>query len=118
MANYEARLDQMFLALADATRRAVVTRLTRGPASVGELAAPFDMALPSFLKHIRVLERSGWLATEKRGRVRQCTLRPDALGVPQRWLAAQQQVWEARTDRLERFVLDQQDRARRKGNRP
>ncbi len=79
-------------------------RLGRGPASVTELANPFAMALPSFLKHLRVLERTGCIATQKRGRVRVCTLRPDALAAPQRWLVAQQAAWEARTDRLERLV--------------
>lgn len=104
MANHEARLDGVFLALSDATRRAVLARLSLGPASVGELAAPFAMALPSFLKHIRVLERSGCIRTDKRGRIRQCALRADAFAVPQRWLIAQQRVWEDRTDRLAHLV--------------
>lgn len=100
------RLDGVFLALSDATRRAVVERLGRGPASVTELAEPFDMALPSFLKHVRLLERSGCISTEKRGRVRHCELRPEAFGGPQRWLVAQAREWERRTDRLERFLAD------------
>lgn len=104
MDNRSARLDSVFLALSDATRRAVLARLCHGPATVGDLAQPFDMALPSFLKHIRVLEGSGWIATRKQGRVRTCCLRPDTLAISQRWLLAQQQVWEGRADRLEQFV--------------
>lgn len=104
MANLSDRLDGAFLALSDSTRRAVLSRLGRGPASVGELAQPFDMALPSFLKHIRVLEASGWIATRKDGRVRTCSLRTDTLTMSQRWLEGQRRVWEARTDRLEALV--------------
>lgn len=105
MANREARqLDEVFLALSDATRRAVLARLSRGPATVSELAEPFDMALPSFLKHLRLLERSGCIETEKQGRIRRCALTPKALAAPKRWLHDQQRSWEERTDRLERFV--------------
>ncbi len=70
MEQYSPALDDIFQALADPTRRAAIGRLGRGPASVGELAAPFDMALPSFMKHIHVLEESGWIRTRKQGRVR------------------------------------------------
>ncbi len=94
----------MFQALSDSTRRAVLARLSQGPASVGDLARPFDMALPSFLKHIRLLESSGWIATHKAGRVRTCSIRPDTLATSQRWLHAQREAWERRTDRLEQFV--------------
>ena len=104
MANHEASLDAVFHALSDPTRRDVLARLVRGPATVGALAAPFDMAMPSFLKHVRLLERAGLIATEKRGRVRRCALRPEAFDAPKRWLLDQQRVWEERTDRLERFV--------------
>lgn len=95
----------------------MLARLSRGPASVSELAEPFDMALPSFLKHVWLLESSGCIATEKRGRVRQCSLRPETLAVPQRWLLAQQRVWEERTDRLERFVTGAGHGPSRKGPR-
>lgn len=94
----------MFHALADPTRRAVLYRLSVGPASVGELAAPFEMALPSFLKHIRSLERAGWISTRKSGRVRTCTLEKKSFDVIEAWLGEQRSNWEGRTDRLERFA--------------
>lgn len=105
MAKYSRELDGAFQALADPTRRDVINRLGAGPATVGELAGHFDMALPSFLKHIRTLETSGWITTQKSGRVRTCTLRPSALGAVDDWLAAQRSIWLGRTDRLEQFVL-------------
>ena len=105
MANYSV-LDDAFHALASETRRRVVVELARGPATVGALAAPFDMALPSFLRHIQVLERAGTVRTEKAGRVRTCHLTPAPLDVAGGWLADQAAVWTARTDRLERFVLE------------
>lgn len=94
----------MFQALADPTRRAVLGRLGAGPASVGELAAPFDMALPSFMKHIHYLEDAGWIRTRKTGRVRTCTLERKSFDVIENWLVEQRSIWEGRTDRLERFV--------------
>lgn len=108
MAQYPASLDGVFQALADPTRRAVLVRLGNGPASVGELAAPFDMALPSFMKHIRYLEQTGWISTRKRGRVRTCTLERQTYDVIDRWLGDQRRIWEERTDRLERFVTTPQ----------
>jgi len=104
MANYSERLDGIFQALADPTRRAVLQRLSKSPASIGELAEPFDMALPSFMKHIRVLEDSGWIQTRKEGRVRTCGLDKKSLAAAEGWLSAQRAVWEARSDRLEQFV--------------
>ena len=104
MAHYSERLDGIFQALADPTRRAVLQRLGRGPASVGELAEPFEMALPSFMKHIRYLEKSGWITTRKEGRVRTCTIEKKPLAAVDSWLSAQRRIWEGRTDRLERFV--------------
>ena len=104
MAQYSPRLDDIFQALADPTRRAVVQRLGRGPASVSELAEPFDMALPSFMKHIRFLEASGWIRTRKEGRVRTCTIEGKPLAAATAWLADQRALWEGRTDRLEQFV--------------
>lgn len=108
MANH-TQLDGVFAALADPTRRAVVRRLGRGPASVGELAEPFDMKLPSFLKHVRVLEVHGVIRTTKTGRVRTCALRPERLAQATGWLEAQRQTWEARTDRLEQLVTNPQE---------
>ncbi len=105
MAQYSPTLDGMFHALADPTRREVLDRLGSGPASVSELANHFDMALPSFLKHIRTLESAGWIRTRKSGRVRTCRLEPGALAIVDGWLEAQRRVWQGRTDRLEQFVL-------------
>ena len=104
MANYPAALDDVFIALADPTRRAVVRRLGQGPASVGELARPFAITLPSFMKHVRTLEASGLIRTTKSGRVRTCTLDRTRLTVVDDWLAEQRELWESRTDRLEALV--------------
>jgi len=104
MAQYSSDLDSAFQALSDPTRRAVVGRLGSGPASVGDLAAPFDMALPSFMKHIRYLENSGWIRTRKTGRVRTCVLETKSFDVIDTWLREQRSIWEGRTDRLESFV--------------
>lgn len=97
-------LDARFQALGDPTRRAVLSRLGAGPASVGELAAPFDMALPSFLKHIRHLEAAGLIRTRKSGRVRTCALERAPFAQIETWLDEQRTLWEQRTDRLEHFV--------------
>jgi DNA-binding transcriptional ArsR family regulator len=94
----------------DPTRRAVVRRLGKGPASVGELARAFPMTLPSFLKHVRTLEASGVIRTVKSGRVRTCTLDRARLALVDDWLAAERTVWEARTDRLEQFVTQKETR--------
>lgn len=104
MAQYSTVLDDVFQALADPTRRAVLSRLGSGPATVGELAEPFDMTLPSFMKHIHLLERSGWISTRKVGRVRACTIERSNLDAAGHWLQEQRAVWESRTDRLEDFV--------------
>jgi len=105
MANQLPPLDQVFSALSDPTRRAIVMRLCAGEASVGELADPFTMALPSFMKHIRVLEESGLVQSEKSGRVRTCRLRPEALVGAEDWLSQQRAIWEARLDRFEAYVM-------------
>jgi DNA-binding transcriptional ArsR family regulator len=104
MAQYSPHLDGIFQALADPTRRAVLGRLGKGPASISELAKPFDMALPSFMKHIRLLEDSGLIRTRKEGRVRTCAIQPKPFAMVESWLSAQRALWEARTDRLEQFV--------------
>ena len=107
MAKYGA-LDDVFVALADPTRRAVVRRLGEGSASVGELAEPFAITLPSFMKHVRTLETSGLIRTRKTGRVRMCTLNRERLALIDDWLAEQRRLWEQRTDRLEQFVTTHQ----------
>lgn len=104
MANHSAHLDGAFHALSDPTRRAIVARLGSRPASVGELAQPFRIALPTLLQHIRVLERSGLVATEKTGRVRTCRLRREMLEATESWLAEQRRAWETRLDRLDAYV--------------
>lgn len=109
MAKYqEAQLDTVLVALADPTRRGVVRRLGQGPASVGDLAGAFPMTLPSFLKHVRTLESAGLIRTSKAGRVRTCVLNRERLAVVEDWLAEQRSVWEQRTDRLERFVMEEE----------
>jgi DNA-binding transcriptional ArsR family regulator len=100
----QEQLDQAFHALANPTRRAVLERLGKGSASVSELAAPFDMALASFVQHLRVLEESGLVTTEKRGRVRTVRMRPHNLKRAARWLAAQRDVWEQRLDQLDAYA--------------
>jgi len=119
MANQSAQLSGTFYALADPTRRAIVSVLGRGPESVSTLAAPFAMALPSFMKHLSVLERSGVIRSNKIGRVRTCELVPKALSHAERWMAEQREIWEARTDRMATFVenLHQEDLSRDKRNR-
>ncbi|MCB1390330.1 MAG: winged helix-turn-helix transcriptional regulator [Rhodobacteraceae bacterium] len=107
MENCGPKLDSAFHALADPTRRAVINRLTQSPAPVKQLAEPFEMGLPAFLKHLRVLEEAGLIATEKRGRVRTCRLSPGRLSAAEAWLAAQRADWEARTDRLAAYVTDE-----------
>jgi DNA-binding transcriptional ArsR family regulator len=116
MANQSGQLSEVFYALADPTRRAIVSALGRGPESVSTLAAPFAMALPSFMKHLGVLERSGVIRSNKVGRVRTCALVPKTLSQAERWMAAQRATWEARTDRMASFVetLHQEDLHREK----
>jgi DNA-binding transcriptional ArsR family regulator len=109
MEQYQERLNTVFQALADPTRRAVIGRLGRGPASISELARPFDMALPSFMKHIHLLEESGWIRTRKQGRVRTCAIDRETFAAVDGWLAEQRTLWEERTDRLEQFVTQNQE---------
>lgn len=106
-------LDRMFHALADPSRRAVLERLAEGPASVGELAKPFTMALPSLMQHLRLLEDCGLIRTEKVGRVRTCRLEPHAMDAAGEWIARQRAVWEARFDRLDAYlqILKKQEEA-------
>lgn len=109
MPNYEASenpkdLDNVFQALADPTRRAVLARLTEGPATVSELAGPFEMALPSFLQHLKVLEESGLVTSKKEGRVRTCEAQLARLTAAETWIAHQRAVWEGRLDRLDAYL--------------
>src|SRR5215212_2099489 len=98
------QLNAIFQAIGDPTRRAVLGRLSSGPASVSDLAKPFDMALPSFMQHIRLLEESGWIRTRKVGRVRICAIEEEPLTAVARWLSDQRAPLERRTGRLQQFV--------------
>ncbi|TWI39632.1 ArsR/SmtB family transcription factor [Mesorhizobium tianshanense] len=98
-------IDGIFRALADPTRRRVVERLNRSPASVGELAQPFDMALPSFIEHLKVLEGCGLVRSQKAGRVRTYQLAHEPLELAENWLAEQRALWERRLDQFDDYVL-------------
>lgn len=102
--------DEVFHALSNPTRRMVLERLSVGPATVSELAAPFDMRLPSFVQHLSVLERSRLVRSTKRGRVRTYELAPERLEVAEGWLAERRRQWEARMDRFDRYVEELRDR--------
>lgn len=110
MANNKQSIDVLFHALGDPTRRAVVERLSHGAASVRELAKPFPMALPSFMKHLTVLEKSNIITSKKVGRVRTCYLQPSALDRVDGWLRDRRTIWESRLDALEHYLnKDQQN---------
>ena len=112
MANNSLALDSIFHALADPTRRAVIQRLGRGPATVGELAEPFAMALPSFMKHVGILERTGLVRSRKRGRIRTCTLEKKNFAAAERWFADQRSMWASRYQNLDSLLesLNGEDR--------
>jgi len=93
-------VDRVFHALADPTRRALVERLSRGPASVTDLAKPLNVTLAAVVQHIQVLEQSGVVRTEKVGRVRTCHIEPDGLSIAERWIAERRSLWGKRLDRL------------------
>lgn len=98
-------IDTIFRALSDPTRRHVLARLSRSPASVSELAEPFDMALPSFVQHLRVLEVSGLVNSTKTGRVRTYKLAPNRLKLAEDWLSRQRSMWERRLDQLDDYLM-------------
>ncbi|MGZ4654689.1 ArsR/SmtB family transcription factor [Oryzihumus sp.] len=98
-----------FAALGDPTRRALVERLTRGEATVSELAVPHDMSLPAVTKHLRVLEDAGLLTRRKRGRTVVCSLNRAPLAEAESWLIDRQRLWSANLDRLERFLIEERD---------
>lgn len=104
MENHSPQLDSIFHALSDPTRRAVVRRLGQGPAAISELAAPFDMGLPAFLKHVGVLEEAGLVASQKSGRVRTCTLQTDALAAAEKWFEDQRALSAGRYDNLDSLL--------------
>ncbi|MBN9063147.1 MAG: transcriptional regulator [Rhizobiales bacterium 65-9] len=112
MENQQLALDRAFAALSDPTRRAVVARLCLGEATVSQLAEPFGIGLPTVLKHIRVLEDGGLLATRKAGRVRLCALRPEALRQTDAWLGEHLRIWTARLDRMDAHVQRRKNEVR------
>jgi DNA-binding transcriptional ArsR family regulator len=98
------QLDRAFQALGDPTRRAIVERLAAGPATVSALAAPLPMSLPAVMLHLKVLEESGLVASEKKGRVRTCRIQPAALSLAEQWVSERRQMWERSLDRLGAFL--------------
>jgi DNA-binding transcriptional ArsR family regulator len=104
MLNYSTPLDRAFQALADPTRRAMVERLSQGPASVSELKRPLVMSLPAVMQHLAVLETSGLVLSEKAGRVRTCRINPAALAEAEQWIAGRRIEWERRLDRLGEYL--------------
>jgi len=112
MLNQTASLDLVFHALSDPARRLMVDRLTRGPASVSELAQPLDMTLSAVVQHLAVLESSGLVRSEKVGRVRTCRMEPVRLRTAESWITERRATWENRSDRLAEFLADESDDAR------
>ncbi len=110
MPYHSTPLDLAFHALSDPTRRAVVSRLADGELSVTALAEPFDMALPSFAQHLKVLEASGLIVSEKRGRSRWCRLVPDRFDAAADWMTMERRRWAERLDRLETYLERTDDR--------
>jgi DNA-binding transcriptional ArsR family regulator len=109
MNNDARQLDRLFSALSDPTRRAILARLAKGEATVGELASPFTMSLPAISKHLRVLERAGLLERTVEGRVHRCRLQPLPLKDAVDWLAEYRQYWEGQLDALARYLSDNPD---------
>lgn len=106
MVRYSDELSLTFAALADPTRREVLERLAEGPATVSELAEPYDMTLPAMMKHLRVLEEAGLLRTEKSGRVRRCGLTPGPMQSAGGWIEQYRDLWEGRLDALEEYLRE------------
>ncbi|MGL5164714.1 MAG: ArsR/SmtB family transcription factor [Afipia sp.] len=104
MTNQQSRLNDTFHALADPTRRAVLATLSSGPATVSDLAQPFDMALPTFLQHLKVLEECGLVRSKKVGRVRTCHLKSKPLEDAEGWIGAQRTMWTKRLDQLDDYL--------------
>ena len=109
-------LDRVFQALADSTRRGLVERLVRGPASVSELSRPLDISLPAVMQHLKVLEDAGLVRSEKTGRVRTCRIEPDALRAAEAWVTGQRTAWETRLDRLGDYLAGQDTDNSQKGS--
>lgn len=104
MLTARVQVDRVFHALGDPTRRAMIEKLSEGPASVSKLAKPLDITLAAVVQHLQVLERSGLVRTEKVGRVRTCSVEPKGLTIVERWIADRRSLWEARFDRLGKLL--------------
>ena len=109
MLHNPVQLDLMFQALADPGRRGMVERLSHGSASVSELAEPLDMSLSAVMQHLRVLEASGLVRSEKVGRVRTCRIEPEVLSAAERWISQRRVSWERRFDRLGDLLAEQSE---------
>ena len=105
MTNHISDLSQLFHALSDPTRRAILSRLAERPARVTDLSEPTGLRLPTMMRHLSVLEEAGLITTTKDGRVRTCAIVPEALEPARTWLDEQRSIWEARLDRLEAFAM-------------
>ena len=113
MLNHSGPLDQVFQALADPTRRSIVERLIRSPASVSQLAEPLTMSLPAVMQHLQVLEGCDLVRSEKVGRVRTCHIQPGGLRVAEDWISGQRTAWEQHLDRLDDYLAEQPDQRKR-----
>jgi DNA-binding transcriptional ArsR family regulator len=118
MLNDSTGLDRAFAALADPVRRGMLARLSRGPASVSELAQPLRISLPAVMQHLKALESSGLVASHKQGRVRTVRLQPNALSAAEHWIAERRTEWEARADRLEHYLSTLNSNGEPDGGRP
>lgn len=110
MPKYPEVLDEVFYALSSSTRRQVVERLGRGPAAVTDLARNHEMALPSFMQHLRVLEKSGLVKSIKSGRTRVYTLQPLVLSDAESWISRHKALWECRLDSLDAFLISEEEK--------
>jgi DNA-binding transcriptional ArsR family regulator len=110
MLKYEKALDRVFAALADPTRRAIVDRLCRGPASISALAEPLDMSLPAVFQHMKILKSSGLVRTAKAGRVRTCHVEPETLSRMAGWVFGRQASWQRLFDRVAARLADEECR--------
>lgn len=117
MVDRSAELDRAFHALADATRRGILERLSRGPASVSELAKPYASSLAAIQQHVQVLEASGLIITEKHGRTRECRISGDAILRVEHWLSERRQLWEHRFDQLESLLENEARSSENKGEK-
>jgi DNA-binding transcriptional ArsR family regulator len=117
MLNHSGDVDAVFAALADPTRRQLVERLGRGPASVSQLAEPLPISLPAVVQHLQVLEACGLVRSEKVGRVRTCRLEVKRLDTVQDWIEARRRTWERRLDRLGAYLADHPEEPPTKGNK-